>query len=335
MITSSKEIREDQGIENSLRPQTFDDYVGQDQIKRNLDIAIRAAQKRGDALDHLLFYGPPGLGKTSLAYLIAKTLGGDLKITSGPALEKPGDLAAILTNIEKGDILFIDEIHRLSKVLEEILYSAMEDFVLDIIVGKGPSARTLRIELPPFTLIGATTKFGSLSGPLRSRFGSVFNFDFYEPRHLELILERSAQILKAIIKDKQSITEIAKRSRQTPRVANRLLKRVRDYAEVHTEGEIVVDSVFATFDLLGVDNYGLEDGDMKILRTIVEKFDGGPVGLSTLAASTAEEPITIEEIYEPFLIRQGLLQRTPKGRVATSSCLEYLNKKNINSNRLL
>jgi Holliday junction DNA helicase RuvB len=326
MITSSKEIQEDSSIDQSLRPQTFDEYIGQDQIKKNLSISIQAAQKRGEALDHLLFYGPPGLGKTSLAYLIAKYLGSNMKVTSGPALEKAGDLASILTNIEAGDILFIDEIHRLSKTLEEILYSAMEDFVLDIIVGKGPSARTLRLDLPKFTLIGATTKFGSLSGPFRSRFGNIYSFDFYNQGHIIDILKRSSNILSVKADSPEVYQHIATRSRHTPRVANRLLKRVRDFAEVHNDGVIDNKVIKETFELLDVDDKGLEAGDRKILETIMNIFNGGPVGLSTLAASTSEETVTIEEIYEPFLMRQGLLQRTPKGRMVTNLCYEYFGK---------
>jgi Holliday junction DNA helicase RuvB len=325
MITSTREIPEEQVVEQSLRPQSFEDYIGQDQIKQNLHISIQAASKRSEPLDHLLFYGPPGLGKTSLAYLIAKNLGANIRITSGPALEKPGDLASILTNIEHGDILFIDEIHRLSKTLEEVLYSAMEDFVLDIIVGKGPSARTLRLDLPKFTLVGATTKYGSLSGPLRSRFGNIYGFDFYETHHITQILSRSSSILGVEVGHPEVLELIAQRSRQTPRVANRLLKRVRDVAEVHNSGVMTQDVANQTFELLGVDSSGLESGDRKLLETMIHKFAGGPVGLSTLAASTAEEIVTIEEIYEPFLMRQGLIQRTPRGRVVTDLCYNYLN----------
>lgn len=325
MITSTKELPEEKVIEQTLRPQTFDEYIGQDQIKKNLDISIQASNKRSEPLDHLLFYGPPGLGKTSLAYLIAKSLGSNLKVTSGPALEKPGDLASILTNVEYGDVLFIDEIHRLSKTLEEVLYSAMEDFVLDIIVGKGPSARTLRLDLPKFTLIGATTKFGSLSGPLRSRFGNIYSFEFYTIDNITEIIRRSSKILNVSYRSDEVLQMIAKRSRQTPRVANRLLKRVRDVAEINYNGIMQEATATETFDLLGVDNLGLEAGDRKILEAMIHKFGGGPVGLGTLAAATAEETVTIEEIYEPFLMRQGFIQRTSRGRVVTDLCYEYLN----------
>ncbi len=325
MITSTKELPEEKVIEQTLRPQTFDEYIGQEQIKKNLNISIQASNKRSEPLDHLLFYGPPGLGKTSLAYLIAKSLGSNLKVTSGPALEKPGDLASILTNVEHGDVLFIDEIHRLSKTLEEVLYSAMEDFVLDIIVGKGPSARTLRLDLPRFTLIGATTKFGSLSGPLRSRFGNIYSFEFYTIDDITEIIRRSSKILNVSYKSDDVLKMIAKRSRQTPRVANRLLKRVRDVAEINYNGLMGKETATETFDLLGVDNLGLEAGDRKILEAMIHKFGGGPVGLGTLAAATAEETVTIEEIYEPFLMRQGFIQRTSRGRVVTDLCYEYLN----------
>jgi len=325
MITSTKELPEEKVIEQTLRPQTFDEYIGQDQIKKNLDISIQASNKRSEPLDHLLFYGPPGLGKTSLAYLISKSLGSNLKVTSGPALEKPGDLASILTNIEYGDVLFIDEIHILSKTLEEVLYSAMEDFVLDIIVGKGPSARTLRLDLPKFTLIGATTKFGSLSGPLRSRFGNIYSFEFYTIDNITEIIRRSSKILNVSYRSDEVLNMIAKRSRQTPRVANRLLKRVRDVAEINYNGVMQEKTAMETFDLLGVDNLGLEAGDRKILEAMIHKFGGGPVGLGTLAAATAEETVTIEEIYEPFLMRQGFIQRTSRGRVVTDLCYEYLN----------
>jgi len=325
MITSTKELPEEKVIEQTLRPQTFDEYIGQEQIKKNLNISIQASNKRSEPLDHLLFYGPPGLGKTSLAYLIAKSLGSNLKVTSGPALEKPGDLASILSNVEHGDVLFIDEIHRLSKTLEEVLYSAMEDFVLDIIVGKGPSARTLRLDLPRFTLIGATTKFGSLSGPLRSRFGNIYSFEFYTIDDITEIIRRSSKILNVSYKSDDVLKILVKRSRQPPRVANRLLKRVRDVAEINYNGLMGKETATETFDLLGVDNLGLEAGDRKILEAMIHKFGGGPVGLGTLAAATAEETVTIEEIYEPFLMRQGFIQRTSRGRVVTDLCYEYLN----------
>ncbi len=336
MITSSKEHTEDTATDTNLRPQNFTQYIGQEQIKTNLDIAIQAAKKRGEVLDHMVFYGPPGLGKTSLAFLIADALGSHIQVTSGPALEKAGDLASILTNLERGDILFIDEIHRLNNTLEEVLYSAMEDFVIDIVVGQGPSAKTLRLDLVPFTLVGATTKFGSLTGPFRSRFGNVYNFDFYTTEEIQHILARSGKILGAHVEEAQVFEEIARRSRQTPRVANRLLRRIRDYADVHNNGVITVETAHSSFDLLGIDSYGLEEGDKKILSVLIENFGGGPVGLATLAAATAEEPITIEEIYEPFLLRQGFIQKTARGRVATDLSFEYLGKEGSKtSNRLI
>jgi len=326
MISSSKEQTDDQTSEVNLRPQSFAEYIGQEQIKTNLEIAIEAAKKRGEVLDHMLFYGPPGLGKTSLAFLISKTVGSNIQVTSGPALEKAGDLASILTNLERGDILFIDEVHRLNKTLEEVLYSAMEDFVIDIVVGQGPSAKTLRLDLSPFTLVGATTKFGSLTGPFRSRFGNVYNFDFYTNEEIQAILKRSGTLLNAYIAEEAVFEQIAQRSRHTPRVANRLLRRIRDYADVYNEGIITTEGAHISFELLGIDEYGLEDGDKKLLSALIETFNGGPVGLATLAAATAEEPITIEEIYEPFLLRKGFIQKTARGRVATEFSFQYLGK---------
>lgn len=310
-------------FEVGLRPKTFDQYIGQEQIKKNLSVFISGAKKRNEPLEHLLLYGPPGLGKTTLANIIAREMGGNLRITSGPAIEKTGDLAALLTNLEEGDVLFIDEIHRLKTTVEEILYSAMEDRMLDLMVGNGPGAKSMRLPISPFTLIGATTKFGALSAPLRDRFGSIHKLEFYTPAEIEHILERNAAILECEIEP--SAREFLSRSaRSTPRIANRLLKRVRDFAHIEDQESITLPLAQKALEYMGVDTRGLDGTDRKLLETIIEKFSGGPVGLSTLAAAMAEEKETIEEIYEPFLIQLGFLQRTPKGRIATPHALEHL-----------
>lgn len=320
---SGKAANEDAVLDTSLRPRTLDDFVGQRRIKENLKIAVTAARKRDEAVDHILLYGPPGLGKTTLAYIIAAEMGVSIKVTSGPAIERTGDLAAILTNLRAQDILFIDEIHRLSKAIEEILYPAMEDFALDIIIGKGPGAKNLRLKLPPFTLIGATTRYAMLSSPLRERFGVVHRLDFYDEESIESILKRSASILK-VSADRDGLKEIACRSRGTPRVANRLLKRVRDYAEVIGDGAITKDISQKALGQLEVDNAGLDETDHKVLHTIIEKFNGGPVGLETIAASISEESDTIMDVYEPYLLQLGFLDRTPRGRIATELAYRHL-----------
>ncbi len=314
---------EESGLEVSLRPRSLDDYIGQERIKENLKIAIEAARKRGDVLDHLLFCGPPGLGKTSLAHIIAREMGVSIRSTTGPVLERPGDLAAILTNLEEGDVLFIDEIHRLSRVIEEILYPAMEDFKLDLVIGQGPSARTLKLDLKRFTLVGATTRTGLLTSPLRDRFGVTFRLDFYRVEDLQRIIRRSAAILAVEI-DAAGTHEIARRSRGTPRIANRLLRRVRDFAQVRAEGFITREVACEALELLEVDEAGFDKMDRFLLRTIIEKFDGGPVGLETLAAAIGEERGTIEDVYEPYLIQEGYLSRTPRGRVATPLAYAHL-----------
>jgi len=308
-----------------LRPRQLTGFIGQTKVKENLKIAITAAKSRGEALDHILLYGPPGLGKTTMAHIIASEVGVNIKITSGPAVERTGDLAAILTNLRNQDILFIDEIHRLNRTVEEMLYPAMEDFALDIIIGKGPGAKNLRINLPDFTLIGATTRFALLSPPLRDRFGAVYRLDFYDRTSIEDILKRSARILQIEVEDK-GITEIARRARGTPRVANRLLKRVRDYAQVMADGLITQPVAVEALGKLEVDPIGLDEIDHKVLSTIIDKFNGGPVGLDTIAASVSEESDTIMDVYEPYLMQLGFLDRTPRGRLATRLAYEHLKR---------
>jgi Holliday junction DNA helicase RuvB len=316
-LVAAAGAEEDRALDQSLRPQTFAEYVGQERVKENLDVAIQAAKRRGDVLEHLLFHGPPGLGKTSLAHLIAREMGVNLRSTSGPVIERAGDLAAILTSLEAGDVLFIDEIHRLNRVIEEVLYPAMEDFQIDLVIGQGPGASTVKLKLRPFTLIGATTRAGLLTSPLRNRFGHVFRLEFYSQTELEQVLARSARLLSVRL-EADGGAEIARRSRGTPRVANRLLRRVRDFAEVKADGVVRVDVAKEALRFNGVDERGLDAMDRLLLTTILDKFDGGPVGVETLAASVGEERDTIEDVYEPYLMQEGFLQRTPKGRVATS-----------------
>ena len=327
LMTGKKAAAQDFAqFENVLRPKTFDEYIGQSASKDNLKIAIEAAKKRGDGLDHILIHGAPGLGKTTLSQIIANEFGANIRITSGPALEKQGDVASIVSNLEPNDILFIDEIHRLKPVVEEVLYSAMEDFGIDIVLGKGPSARTMRISLPHFTLIGATTKVSMLSAPLRGRFGNVLKLQFYTTDEIKEIILRSAKILKCNIDD-DAATLLAKSSRQIPRIANRLLKRVRDYADVKNKSLIDFGATREALDAMGIDELGLDSVDREILSVIIEKFKGGPVGLNTISAATSEEEDTIEDIYEPFLIKMGFLDRTARGRIATESAYEHLGLK--------
>ena len=322
-IVSPQENAEESAWQNSLRPKTLQDYVGQEKVKANLEIFIQAAQKRGEPIEHVLLHGCPGLGKTTLAHIIANEMKANIKVTTGPTIEKTGDLAAILTNLQDGDVLFIDEIHRLNKIIEEVLYPAMEDYALDIIIGKGPSARTLRLDLPKFTLIGATTRMSLISAPLRDRFGTSFKLNFYNNEDIEKIILRNAQILNTEV-EPDACNQIAKRARQTPRVANRLLKRIRDFAQVKANGKINTNVADQALNMLDIDPLGLDDVDRKILLTIIEKFSGGPVGLNTLAAATSEDMETIEDIYEPFLMQLGFINRTPRGRIATKNAYSHL-----------
>lgn len=322
-IITTDVTEEDYTLEGSLRPRTLDEYIGQEKTKNTLRIYIEAAKQRHDALDHVLFYGPPGLGKTTLSGIIANEMGTHLKVTSGPAIEKPGEMAAILNNLQEGDVLFVDEIHRLNRQVEEVLYPAMEDFAIDIMIGKGASARSIRLDLPRFTLVGATTRAGLLSAPLRDRFGVVHHLEFYSQQELTTIVIRSAQVLGVEI-DPKGAAEIAKRSRGTPRLANRLLKRVRDFAQVKYDGRITLEVANFALDLLEVDSYGLDKLDRRILQTMIQNFQGGPVGLETLAAAIGEDAGTLEDVYEPYLLQNGFLGRTPRGRIATAAAYEHL-----------
>jgi len=322
-VVAGGRLEDDAQYEAGLRPRSLNEYIGQDRVRDNLEVSIAAARGRSEALDHVLLYGPPGLGKTTLAYVIGNEMGVAVRATAGPVIEKPGDLAAMLTNLQQHEILFIDEIHRLPPAIEEILYPAMEDYELDIVIGQGPSARSVKVPLQRFTLIGATTRAGLLTAPLRARFGIVHRLDFYEPADMEEIVRRSARIL-GVSMDNEAGQEVARRSRGTPRIANRLLRRVRDYAQVRADGRITVEVAHAAMKLLEVDDQGFDEIDRKLLRTIIEKFSGGPVGVNSLAAAISEERDAIEDIYEPFLIQAGFLDRTPRGRIATARAYEYL-----------
>ena len=322
MITTDV-TAEEKKFESSLRPQLLKDYIGQEKIKANLKVYIDAAKARGESLDHVLFYGPPGLGKTTLSGIIANEMGVNMKVTSGPAIEKPGDIAAVLNNLQEGDVLFVDEIHRLNRQVEEVLYPAMEDYAIDIMLGKDSSARSIRLELPRFTLVGATTRAGLLTAPLRDRFGVVQRLEFYAPDELQTIIIRSAKVLKVEIEDKGA-EELAKRSRGTPRLANRLLRRVRDFAQVKYDGVITKEVADFALDILDVDKLGLDQNDRNILTVMIEKFSGGPVGLDTLAAALGEDAGTLEDVYEPYLLMNGLINRTPRGRVATENAYRHL-----------
>ena len=322
-VVAGGRVEDDAQYEAGLRPRSLNEYIGQDRVRDNLEVSIAAARGRSEALDHVPLYGPPGLGKTTLAYVIGNEMGVAVRATAGPVIEKPGDLAAMLTNLQQHEVLFIDEIHRLPPAIEEILYPAMEDYELDIVIGQGPSARSVKVPLQRFTLIGATTRAGLLTAPLRARFGIVHRLDFYEPADMEEIVRRSARILDVSM-DHEAGQEVARRSRGTPRIANRLLRRVRDYAQVRADGRITVDVAHAAMKLLEVDDQGFDEIDRKLLRTIIEKFSGGPVGVNSLAAAISEERDAIEDIYEPFLIQAGFLDRTPRGRIATARAYEYL-----------
>ena len=323
--SSHDDDSEEQRIEVSLRPQNFREYVGQERLKKNLKLSIEAAKKRGEPIDHVLLYGPPGLGKTTMASVIANEMGAGLRVTAGPAIERAGDLASILTNLQDGDVLFIDEIHRLSRAVEEVLYSAMEDFKLDIVIGKGPAARSVRLDLPRFTVIGATTRTGSLAAPLRDRFGHIYRLEFYTPEEIARIITRSSDILQSKIEPEASKL-LSTRARLTPRIANRLLKRVRDYADVNGDGIIDVKTTTSALELLEVDGLGLDPADRRLLESIIDAYDSHPVGLNTIAALTGDEATTIEDFYEPYLLQLGFIERTPRGRVVTQKARKHLGK---------
>lgn len=327
-VISTELKKEEASVEATLRPKTLNEYIGQENVKENLKVYIEAAKNRGESLDHVLLYGPPGLGKTTLSNIIANEMGVNIKVTSGPAIAKPGEMAAILNGLKENDILFIDEIHRLNRQVEEVLYPAMEDYCIDIMIGKGQSAKSIRLDLPKFTLIGATTRAGLLTAPLRDRFGVIFHMEFYNPQELSTIVNASAKVLNVDI-DSKGAYEIARRSRGTPRLANRLLKRVRDFAEVYHDGTITEDIAKSALDRLDVDTLGLDVNDRNILLTIIEKYKGGPVGLDTLAATIGEEAATIEDVYEPYLVKEGLISRTPKGRVATDIAFSHFGIKRL------